>query len=107
MDLIIKITVELVIVTVVYLVGKYALPFFKTKIGTENLEIIASWVRTFVLAAEGMIDESGAGKIKYEYVAQAIAEKLKQYNIDLSDTDIKNLIESAVEQMNRENKKGE
>lgn len=104
MDIIIKLTAELVIVVIAFILGRYIIPSIKTRISDDSLQNILSWTTILVKAAENMITEKGAGKVKYEYVSQALSEKLKEYNVDLSENDIKNIIEHAVYVMNNTKK---
>ena len=58
---------------------------------------VIKWVGIAVRAAEQIYKESGMGKEKFEYVSSWIAEKFK-----ISETELKNLIESAVFEINKE-----
>lgn len=58
---------------------------------------VIKWVGIAVRAAEQIYKESGMGKEKFEYVSTWIADKFK-----ISKTELKNLIESAVFEINKE-----
>lgn len=60
-------------------------------------ERVVKWVKIAVKAAEQIYNESGKGKEKFEYVKKWIADKFK-----ISEADLKNLIESAVYEINKE-----
>lgn len=58
-------------------------------------ENVIKWVKIAVKAAEQIYNESGQGKEKFDYVSEWISKKFK-----ISETDLKNLIESAVYELN-------
>ena len=59
-------------------------------------ENVIKWVKVAVKAAE-QIYASGQGQEKFTYVAEWISEKF-----NISEADLKNLIESAVYEINRD-----
>lgn len=65
----------------------------------RNDEVV-KWVKIAVKAAEQIYDGSGQGKEKFAYVSEWISKKFK-----ISETDLKNLIESAVYELNNEETK--
>lgn len=65
-------------------------------------EQILKWVRIAVKAAEQIYNAPGQGKAKFDYVATWISEK---FNIDR--TDLRNLIEGAVYELNKNSEKKE
>lgn len=101
MDMIIKISIELIVVILAYILARYMIPGVKNKLSDDNLNQIMSWVTIFVHAAENLITDKGSGNIKYEYVVQALAEKLNEYNVELTEQDIRAIIENAVYVMNK------
>lgn len=60
---------------------------------------VVKWVKIAVSAAEQIYKESGKGKEKFAYVADWISRKF-----DISEADLKNIIESAVYELNGEKK---
>lgn len=66
----------------------YIIPILKEK-NLYNSVVIA------VNAAEQMFNESGKGKEKFEYVKEWVKSKF-----NINDEDLKNIIESAVYQLN-------
>ena len=58
---------------------------------------VMKWVTIAVKAAEQIYKESGKGKEKFEYVSKWITEKFK-----IPEEDLKNLIESAVFELNKD-----
>ncbi len=65
----------------------------------RNDEVV-KWVKIAVKAAEQIYDGSGQGKEKFAYVSEWISKKFK-----ISEADLKNLIESAVYELNNEETK--
>ena len=65
-------------------------------IKTYRDDNVIKWVKIAVKAAEQIYKESGKGKEKFEYVSKWIAEKFK-----IPETELKNLIESAVFELNK------
>ena len=63
-------------------------------------EEIVKWVGVAVRAAEQIYKQTGMGKEKFAYVSEWISKKFK-----ISEADLKNLIESAVYELNQENNK--
>lgn len=61
---------------------------------------IIKWVKIAVKAAEQIYNGTGQGAKKLEYVQAWISDKFK-----ISETDLKNLIESAVYEINNEQNK--
>ena len=57
---------------------------------------VIKWVKVAVKAAE-QIYSSGQGKEKFTYVAEWVSKKFK-----ISEADLKNLIESAVYEINKD-----
>ena len=62
---------------------------------------VVEWVDIAVRAAEQIFKESGMGKEKFAYVSEWISKKF-----NIAEGDLKNLIESAVFEINKEKSKG-
>lgn len=60
---------------------------------------VLKWIKIAVKAAEQIFSGEGLGAEKLEYVKTWISEKFK-----ISEDDLTNLIESAVYEINKENK---
>ena len=58
-------------------------------------EEVVKWVKVAVKAAEQIYNGSGQGKEKFAYVSEWISKKFK-----ISEIDLKNIIESAVYELN-------
>ena len=61
---------------------------------------VMKYVKIAVTAAEQIFNEAGLGQKKFEYVSKWISKKFK-----ISEEDLRNLIESAVYEMNSEVRK--
>lgn len=59
---------------------------------------VIKWVKIAVNAAEQIYKSSGMGKEKFAYVTEWISKKFK-----ISEADLKNIIESAVYELNKQN----
>ena len=66
-------------------------------IRTYRNDDIIKYVKIAVSAAEQIYKQTGMGKEKFEYVKTWIANKFK-----ISEEDLKNLIESAVYELNKD-----
>lgn len=66
-------------------------------IKTYRNDNVIKYVKIAVSAAEQIYKQSGMGKEKFEYVKTWIANKFK-----ISEEDLKNLIESAVYELNKD-----
>ena len=86
----------------------YVLPFILIVVSCYLIknfrdERAMKWITIAVRAAEQIYNESGMGKEKFAYVAEWISKKFK-----ISEADLKNFIESAVYELNKDkNKKKE
>ena len=90
----IDILLKCVIFIAVILITGYVIPYLKDK-NIYNYVVIA------VQAAEQIFKESGMGKEKFEYVKNWLNKKL-----NISDDDLKKIIESAVYELNKEKSEG-
>ncbi|MBQ6944203.1 MAG: hypothetical protein IJN43_07725 [Ruminococcus sp.] len=66
-------------------------------IKTYRDDAVVKWVKIAVTAAEQIYKGSGKGKEKFAYVEKWISDKFK-----IPPEDLKNIIESAVFEMNKE-----
>ena len=66
-------------------------------IKTYRNDNVIKYVKIAVSAAEQIYKQTGMGKEKFEYVKNWIANKFK-----ISEEDLKNLIESAVYELNKD-----
>lgn len=77
------------------IIARYLIPYIKARTTIEQQQNIQTWVRIAVQAAEMIFKETGMGAMKYDYVAQFLAEK----GFDLKTDEVKALIESAVNEL--------
>lgn len=95
---------EIVVIVVATLIGRYVIPYFKNKVDMQKVEQIVAWAKRFVIMAENVIKGQGKGADKRDFVAKLLAEKAKELNINLSEQDIRTLIEDAWTEMIKETK---
>ena len=81
-----------IITLVIALITTFLIPYIKSKTSAEQFDIIKSWVKIAVQAAEMIYTESGMGNAKKTYVIEYLNSK--GYKIDTKSLD--NLIEAAV-----------
>lgn len=91
--------IQLIVAMIVLFATKYAIPYLKEKIGTEQLLVAEKWVKYAVLTAQQTLTSS-TGAEKKTYVTEFIKELLTAKNISLTDEQLDVLIESAVKTMN-------
>lgn len=84
--------IKAVFFIIVLVVSGYVIPFLKNK-------NIYDYAKIAVQAAEQIYKESGMGKDKFEYVRNWLHKKL-----NITDDDLKKIIESAVYEINKEKK---
>ena len=82
----------------VLVLTRYVLPWVKSKVDSEKLNLVAQWAYKAVLMAQQTMKATG-GKEKKAIVTQFLKEILQEKNIALSDKQIEILIEAAVKQM--------
>lgn len=90
---------EIVVIVVATLIGRYVIPYFKNKVDIQKVEQIVAWAKRFVIMAENVIKGQGKGADKRDFVAKLLAEKAKELNINLSEQEIRTLIEDAWTEM--------
>lgn len=91
----VKFIIEIIIPLLCTVLTIYIIPFLKEK-------RIYSSVIIAVQAAEQIYKESGMGKEKFAYVKEWVQTKF-----NISDEDLKNIIESAVYELNEVKKNGD
>ena len=75
---------EIVVIVVATLIGRYVIPYFKNKVDMQKVEQIVAWAKRFVIMAENVIKGQGKGADKRDFVAKLLAEKAKELkSIDL------------------------
>ena len=79
----------------------YVLPFALLVVAGYLVKVhrndeVVKWVKVAVKAAEQIYNNAGQGEEKFAYVFEWISKKFK-----ISETDLKNIIESAVYELNK------
>ena len=90
---------EIAVIVIASLIGRYVIPYFKNKVDIQKVEQIVAWAKRFVIMAENVIKGQGKGADKRDFVAKLLAEKAKELNINLSEQEIRTLIEDAWTEM--------
>lgn len=96
---------KLVVMVAVLVITRYLVPWIKTKIDTDKLEVIAKWAKQAVLKAQQVM-QSESGTEKKAVVTQFLKGILIEKNISISDEQLDTLIEAAVKQMKIEENSG-
>lgn len=87
--------IGLVIAIVTFLLGKYVFPTIKK---SDKLSDIVSWVYKFVISAKNQFGDN-KGEEKREYVTKQIKTLCEKYRVELTDEQIRALIEDAYDMM--------
>jgi hypothetical protein len=91
LDNIIFYAVGLAISVIAFLCGKYVFPAVKNN---ETISNITTWVYKFVVSAKNQF-EDGCGEQKLQYVTEQVTALCEKYKVDLTDEQIRALIEDA------------
>lgn len=89
---IIFVILQVIVVIVSYLVGKYIIPKLSQD-DLKTLELVKNWVEQFVNEAANFKDYTGEEKKKY--VSEQIAKILNEKGIAMTEEQISALIETA------------
>jgi LL-H family phage holin len=82
----------------------FIIPLILSKLGTEKLATIVKWVAYAVQAAEMLFPEAKSGEAKKQYVIDFIDKLFNQKKIVITKEQISVLIESIVNEMNKDKK---
>jgi hypothetical protein len=97
MDKIIVYAIQLGIAIISFLLGKYIFPTVKqyfNELNSDNVSTVASWVYKFVISAKNQFND-GCGEQKLEYVTEQVSALCERNNINLTNEQIRALIEDA------------
>ena len=100
-EIMIKI-IELIVIILAALIGRYAIPYIKTKVDMNKLALISEWALKFVKTAENVIVGSGMGEEKRNQVVTWIKEKSNEVGIKLTEDQIRTILEDAYTTMIQE-----
>lgn len=92
---------EVVVVVAITLLLRWVVPNLISALRERNYMLAADIIENAVKAAEQMFIGHGRGSEKYEMVLNTIMEMLQKYHIELTETQIEQLIESAVQSLNQ------
>lgn len=87
---------SLLITIIVAVIARYAIPALKIKIGDDKFNTIVQWASIFVSAAEKIFVGDKKGDEKREFVMELLTAKAKELNLDLTEEQIRSLLESAL-----------
>lgn len=94
---------KLAVMIAVLVVTRYIVPWIRTKIDNETLNLVAQWAVKAVRSTQQVMD-SESGAEKKAIVTAFLKDILTAKNIALSDGQLDALIEAAVKEMkNQEN----
>lgn len=100
MDQILFAILQCVLVVVAGLITRYVVPWLKTKLDSEKLNVLEIWVKAAVTAAEQVFFGSSMGSEKKVYVTDAIKKYLDSKGLKITDEQLNILIEAAVKELN-------
>jgi LL-H family phage holin len=89
---------KLVVMVTAMVAARYLVPWIKTRLEADKVDLIASWATKAVLMAQ-QVFASEPGAEKKAVVTDFLKEILTAKNIALSDDQLDVLIEAAVKQM--------
>lgn len=102
MEQIMTVVIELVMLTVALLVGRFIIPVLRTHLDFEKIKMITYYADTFVRAAEQIITGKGQGAAKQDFVLDALESACKNHNINIDRSTLIMFLEDAVNTMNLE-----
>ena len=94
--------IELIVLIIAALIGRYVIPFIKTNVDIKKLELITEWALKFVKAAENILTGSGRGEEKRNQVITWLKEKADEIGIELTEDQLRTLLEDAYTTMIQE-----
>lgn len=94
--------VQVVIVSAILAVLRYLIPFLIQLLRSHNYNFAADIIETAVRAAEQSFIGHGRGDEKFEYAVKVAKLAFQKYHIPITDDQICQLIEAAVQAMNAE-----
>lgn len=91
--------IELGVLVLTGLIGKYLIPLLKEKVNFAYLKEIMTWTETFVKSAEMIVKGEKMGETKLNMVTEMMNDKLKETGVNFTDEQLRALIEEAVKNM--------
>ena len=96
MDEILFECIKAVLIVGLMAVIRYVIPYLKAKTKASDLDMVYEWVLKAVEAQEQTVTESGAGSYKKSQVWNFIWSFVESKQINITEEQLDNLIESAV-----------
>ena len=87
---------RITIVIIATLIGRYLIPWIKLKVDVAKIQKITEDASKYVQAAGQMIKGQGLGTEKREKVTEWLTNSSQKMGVDLSEEEIRILIESFV-----------
>lgn len=94
--------IKLLLTILIALIGRYAVPYLREKLGTAKLDRIYHWADLAVRWAEQVITEKGQGEKKKAMVVAFLKKLLDKNHVKITEEQLEVLIEAIVRQMNSE-----
>lgn len=94
--------IEVVLISAIAAVLRYAIPLSIQLLRSHNYTFAAEIIERIVRCAEQSFLGSGRGDEKFEYVVQMAKRQFERYNIPITDDQLVQLLEAAVQTMNAE-----
>ena len=107
MDQIISLLIELVVLVVAALLGRYVIPLVKTKLDADKLALITTWALKFVRTSENLIVGDKKGTERRDQVTVWLKEKADELGLKLTEDQIRTILEDAYTTMIQEANKVE
>jgi LL-H family phage holin len=97
--------IKLIVMLIALAIARYLIPWLRTKLESEKINLISQWTKKAVLMAQQTL-ASESGSEKKQLVSQFLSDILSEINIELPENQIDVLIESAVKEMKIEENSG-
>ena len=93
---------QVVMISAILAILHYFIPYVTGALRAHDYNFAADLVETAVRAAEQTITGHGRGDEKFDFVVKYIHEQMTRYGIGLTEDQVVQLIEAAVQAMNAE-----
>ena len=93
---------QVVIISAIAAILRYAIPYFTAVLRAHDYNFAAEVIETLVRAAEQTMLGHGRGDEKFDHVIACAKAQFDRYGIQISDDQIIQLLEAAVQTMNAE-----
>ena len=91
----IKLFVECVLGLIAFIVSTYLIPWLRTRIGADKMQMLEQFVEACVRAAEQMYTPED-WKLKKDYVTKLVTEKANELGLGLNEAEVDAIIEGVV-----------